>query len=312
MNAHIAIIDDDPLILELCQDFLESQDYTHTLINDSMEAFEIIKGNVPDLVITDIEMPNKSGLELLEEIKAEFPNLPVLVLSGRGTIQTAVQAIQLGADDYVSKPFHPQQFLLRIKTVLHKQELTVENEDLKKQLEVHKAGKSIIGNSRLMQKVFNVIERAAPTDANVLICGESGTGKEMVARELHNLSKRSKNPFIPVDCVAIPTHLIESELFGHEKGSFTGAIDRKIGLFETAKNGSIFLDEITELDIDLQSKLLRVLQERKFRRVGGNDYIDLNARIISATNRDPEQAVQENTFRLDLFYRLNVIPVDLP
>ncbi len=312
VSPNIVIVDDDLLMLEMCKDILEANDFHCRTVVDSRRAMEVIAQDKPDLVITDLQMPHVTGMDLLKAIKEFQADLPVIILTGHGTIESAVQAVQLGAHDYVPKPFKPDELCHRIRQALQNTQLTRENKDLKRKLAKSRQATDIVGNSRAMKQVFSTIERAAPTGANVMIHGESGTGKEMVARAIHRQSHRADHPFVPVDCVAIPDQLIESELFGHVKGSFTGATDDKVGLFEMANGGTIFLDEITEMNIDLQGKLLRVLQERKFRRVGGREFHDLNIRLIAATNRDPEKAIDSGHLRLDLFYRLNVIPIELP
>ncbi len=312
MGAHILAVDDDARMLKLCEEILQASGFRCTTVPDSREAMAAIRREQPDLVISDLEMPHKGGIEILAEIKAELPELPVMILTGHGTIESAVKAMNLGAYDYLTKPFSPDQLCLHVKRALKQKEQSAEIRNLRRELAKEKAGGEIIGNSRAMQQVFAIVERAAPTDANVLISGESGTGKEMIARAIHRQSRRNAKPFIPVDCVSLPDQLIESELFGHEKGAFTGAVDRREGLFETANGGTLFLDEITEMNIELQSKLLRVLQERQFRRVGGRELHELDIRIIAATSRDPREAIASGRLRTDLYYRLNVIPITLP
>jgi DNA-binding NtrC family response regulator len=233
-------------------------------------------------------------------------------MTGFGSVQTAVTAMRLGADDYLQKPFTIETLKVILDKALENQRVRSENLNLKSELLKRYGFHNIIGRSEAMQEVFRTIEKAAPTKANILIHGESGTGKEMIARAIHAYSPRKEEPFIGVDCVAIPSHLLESELFGHEKGAFTGADSRKEGLLEAAGTGTFFMDEVTEISYDVQAKLLRTLQEREFRRVGGREFIRMDTRIVAATKRDPLQAVNEKIFREDLYYRLNVIPIELP
>ncbi len=311
-QTRIVLIDDDLPMLELGREVLSGEGYAVTGLSDSLQALDIVRDKKPAAVITDLQMPGKDGMQLLRELKEEFPEMPVLMLTGHGTVESAVEAVQYGAADYLAKPFSPDELCLRLHRALNEQQLRLENQTLRLELTKQKSGGDIIGNSRVMQQIFGTIDRAAPTDASVLIMGESGTGKEMVARTIHQKSKRSEHPFVPVDCVSLPDKLIESELFGHMKGAFTGAVDDKEGLLETAEGGTIFLDEITELNVELQGKLLRVLQERQFRRVGGRELHDLDVRVVAATNRDPQEAIAQGRFRQDLYYRLNVIPIELP
>ncbi len=312
MGVGIVVIDDNLQLLTLCKDVLAGKGYRCSIVYNSLEAMDTIRREKPKLVITDLKMPRKDGFEILAEVKAELPELPVMILTGHGSIESVVKAMNLGACDYLTKPFTPEQFCLHIKRALKQQDQTDEIHNLRQELAKHEAGDEIIGSSRAMQQVFAMVERAAPTHANVLISGESGTGKEMIARAIHRQSRRDAKPFVPIDCVALPDQLIESELFGHEEGAFTGAVASKEGLFESADGGTLFLDEITEMNIELQSKLLRVLQERQCRRVGGRELYDVDIRIIAATNRDPEEAMVSGRLRTELYYRLNVIPITLP
>ncbi|OVE78208.1 hypothetical protein BVX99_00430 [bacterium F16] len=311
-RTKVLVIDDDALMLEMCQDILHALHFESVIVQDSTSVMGIIASEHPDLVISDLMMPKVGGMEILRDVKEAYPTMPVIILTGQGTLESAFKAVQLGADDYVTKPFQADELGIRIRQALKKSELAQENLDLKRQLQKSQRSADIIGKSKAMQKVHALIERAAPTKANVMIIGESGTGKEMVARAIHKLSERADNPFVPVDCVSLPDQLFESELFGHVKGAFTGAADDKEGLLETANGGTLFLDEITEMNYELQGKLLRVLQERKFRRVGGRELHDLDIRLIAATNRIPLDAVEQERLRLDLYYRLNVIPMNLP
>jgi DNA-binding NtrC family response regulator len=257
-------------------------------------------------------MPFMSGLDLLAELRNRFPALMVMIITGDGTVESAVAAMQLGALDYLRKPLSPQEVCIRVERALERYALTVENSALRTKLDDRRRHTSIVGASSAIRRTIDTIRLVAASDASVMICGESGTGKELVAREIHDKSERAGKPFVPVDCVAMPEQLIASELFGHEKGAFTGATDERVGLLDMGRGGTVFFDEITELDMDLQVKLLRVLQERQFRRIGGRKLLDLEVRILSATNRVPQQAVQDGVLRQDLYYRLNVIPIQVP
>ncbi len=266
----------------------------------------------PFLVMLDLMLPETSGLDVLRDIKAVHPNVIVLMMTGFPTVETAVSAMRLGAFDYLQKPLHLDEVLFRVQRVIEHTKLLAENDDLRVKLDHHRRSQRLLGKAKSFARVLDTIDVVATSDANVLISGETGTGKDLVAREIHEKSHRRGKPFVAVDCAALPDHLMVSELFGYEKGAFTGALERHPGLFEAAEGGTAFLDEITEMSTEMQATLLRVLQERQFRRVGGRDMISMNVRIISATNRDPAEAVRQQRFRLDLFYRLNVVPIELP
>jgi DNA-binding NtrC family response regulator len=265
-----------------------------------------------DLFLLDLMMPGMSGLDVLREVASEKIDVPSIVITAHATVQTAVEAMKLGAFDYITKPFNLEEFYISIKRALDVSRLQEENVRLKKELRRKFGFSKIIGNSIQIQEVIKFIGKIADTDSTILVTGESGTGKELVAKTIHYNSSRSKKPFIPLNCAAIPKDILESELFGHEKGAFTGAINARIGRFELANHGTLFLDEIGELAPALQVKLLRVLQEKEFERVGGIRTIKVDVRILAATNRDLDKAVKEGTFREDLYYRLNVIPLHLP
>ena len=264
------------------------------------------------LLLSDVRMPGEDGITLMKAAKAMNPSLAVILLTAFGSIDQAVAAMKDGADDFITKPVDLDQLELRIEKALKAHRLESEVKHLKAQLDEKYGMNGIVGNSPAMQKVFRMIRQAAPTDATVLIQGPSGTGKELVARAIHNLSNRSKGPFVAVEFAAISPNLLESEMFGHEKGAFTGAVSRRIGRFEAANHGTIFLDEISEMPLELQVKLLRVLQEREFQRVGSNETVKCDIRIVAATNRDLAAYVKEGKFREDLYYRLNVIDMRLP
>lgn len=282
---------------------------------DGLEAWKKINSEDVDLVITDLKMPGMDGEELLKKISAAYPSLPVIVLTGHGTIETAVKTMRAGAVDFFTKPVDPDKLLLVVKKSIKANELEAQNKKLLDELEKLKKQQEysrIIGKSGKVTQMLQIIEQVAPTKANVLITGESGTGKELVATALHNLSLRKDKPFIKVHCASLSSSLLESELFGHEKGSFTGATSQKKGRFELADGGTIFLDEIGELDMTTQVKILRVLQEKQFERVGGEKTLDVDVRILAATNRNLQEEVKLGNFREDLFYRLNVVHIEVP
>ncbi|MFZ5760427.1 MAG: sigma-54-dependent transcriptional regulator [Thermodesulfobacteriota bacterium] len=306
----ILVVDDELSMREFLKILLEKEGYKAITAQDGEKALKIIEENEIHLVISDIRMPGMGGLELLGQVKQTQPDLPFIMITAFASPEDAVQAMKHGAYDYITKPFK----LDEIKSIIHS---AVRNaggaaEAVDARQDFHSAFPNIIGQSPEMKKIFDQIDRIAPTHANVLIVGESGTGKELVAQAIHRKSKAADNNFVPIICNAIPESLFESELFGHVKGSFTGANTNKIGLFELANNGSVFLDEIGELTPMVQTKLLRVLQEREFKRVGDTRTIKVNVRIISATNRDLEQEILEKRFREDLFYRLAVVPIRMP
>jgi DNA-binding NtrC family response regulator len=309
----ILVIDDDEIIRNFLTDFLSSKDFEVVTASDGESGINLLKENKFDLLLVDLKMPKKDGMDVLREISSEKIDIPSIMITGHGSIPNAVDAMKLGAFDYITKPIEINDDLfLKIKRALDNSQLQEENFRLRKEVRKKFSTREIIGNSPPVQEVRRFIGKIADTDSTVLIMGESGTGKELVAKTIHYNSSRSRYPLVPLNCAAIPKDILESELFGHEKGAFTGAINTRIGRFELANNGTLFLDEIGELAPSLQVKLLRVLQEKEFERVGGVKTIKVDTRIIAATNRDLEKAVKEGTFREDLFYRLNVIPIHLP
>lgn len=312
MADTILIIDDEIDMLENCSRILNNLGYRCITVSNGEEAVKTVREKLPDVVITDLKMPGKNGLELLKEIKGENPDGIVILFTAFATIESAVDAVKSGAFDYLQKPFTADQLKITVERALTQKRLAEENKNLKEQLHDHFKFDNIIGQSQKIKDVLNMVRRVSNTESNILLLGESGTGKELVARSIHANSGRAGMPFIPVDCASLPENLLESELFGHEKGSFTGAHASRQGMFETANGGTLFLDEIGELTPNLQAKLLRVLQERQVRRVGGRNLIDIDIRIISATNKDLEGAIKEKEFREDLFFRLNVISITLP
>ena len=308
----VFILDDEPAVRFSVGELVKYFGYHCQTFEKPKQALLAIKEEIPDLVFIDLSMPDHNGLDILTQVKAIDPEIVVVIMTGHGTIESAVEAIKLGALDYLSKPIETARLKIVIEKSLLQQRLIRENKELRTQLEDKHKFHNIVGRSEEMKKIFRMVEKVAPSDINVLIQGESGTGKELIARAIHSYSRRRSKPFVPVDCVSIPGQLFESELFGHEKGAFTGAVGSRKGLLETASSGTLFLDEITEVNIDLQAKLLRVLQERQFRRVGGRKLLDVDVRVISATNRNPKQAITDGKLREDLYYRLNVIPIELP
>ncbi|MFQ5504179.1 MAG: sigma-54-dependent transcriptional regulator [Planctomycetota bacterium] len=312
MNRILAV-DDEEGILEVVSDTLSRlKDADIVLERDGTRAMELLASRHFDLLITDIRMPGVDGIDLLRHALATVPGILVLMLTAYPSIETAVETLKLGAVDYIIKPFIPDDLLATVTRVLDETRLRQENRVLRRHVERQYFLDEILGTGPAMQSVFETVQRVAGTDVDVLIVGETGTGKELVARSIHKRSSRSEGRFVPVDCGAIPDNLLESEFFGHEKGAFTGAHSRALGLLDLADGGTFFLDEIAELPAHLQSKLLRVLQERKFRRVGGKEEIPIDVRVISATNRDLPGEVREGRFREDLFYRIHVVCVELP
>ncbi len=312
LNESILVVDDAPDIRAGMAEILKNAGYHVDTASDGQEAIEKLDDRFFDVVLTDLAMPRKNGMDVLNFLKKHSPESVCIIITGYGTIKGAVDAMKKGAFDYLTKPVKAEEVLIVIQKALDVRQLKRENLSLKQEL-IHIYGfDRIVGKSKAMQKVFQLIEKVASTDSTVLITGESGTGKELIAHAIHFASNRKDRPFVPVNCAAIPEELLESEIFGHEKGAFTHAIKTRIGRFELADKGTIFLDEIGEMSPALQVKLLRVLQERKFERVGGVKTIRVDIRVIAATNVDLEKAVRENRFREDLYYRLNVIPIHIP
>ncbi|HUX37167.1 MAG TPA: sigma-54 dependent transcriptional regulator [Rectinemataceae bacterium] len=312
MRSTILVADDEKNIREGLAEALGVEGYRVVTAADGDEAMGLVEGGGVDLVITDLRMPKLSGRDLLRKISSRYPGLPVIVLTGHGTIEDAVQAIRTGAFDFLTKPVNLDHLSLLAKRALEARELARKNRELEDEIEAQRRSSSILGSSGGMRKVMDLVRRVAPTRASVLITGESGVGKELVADALHNLSPRRDGPLVKVHCAALAESLLESELFGHEKGSFTGANARKRGRFELADGGTLFLDEIGEINQTVQIKILRVLQERKFERVGGEETVDVDVRIVAATNRDLAKEVAEGRFREDLYYRLNVVNIAVP
>ncbi len=309
MPPTVLIVDDEESIRSSVAGVLSDEGYAPTAAGGAEEALVRLEEKPPDLVLLDVAMPGKDGIALLERLRTSWPELPVIMMSGHGTIETAVRATKLGAYDFLEKPLSYDKLLLCVRHGLESARLSQENRELRREL----AGTGeLIGDSPVMRDLKTQIDTAAPTEGRVLISGENGTGKELVARQIHLCSKRAQGPFTEVNCAAIPEELIESVLFGHEKGAFTGAIQRKRGHFELADGGTIFLDEIGDMSLMTQARILRILQEHRFERVGGTETLEVNVRVIAATNKDLEIEMREGRFREDLYYRLNVLPIHVP
>jgi DNA-binding NtrC family response regulator len=311
-SEKILVIDDSPEILTLISECLTAEGYEVETSADGATGIVMIEKKFYDLILTDLKMPGMDGMKVLEFAMNHSPDSICIILTGYGTVKNAVEAIKLGAFDYLTKPVKMDEITVTLQRALEYRTLKLENINLKNQLKKKYRFENIIGDHEKMQKVFEIVEKVADTDSTILILGESGTGKELIAKAIHYNSYRRERPFIPVNCAAIPSELLESELFGHEKGAFTNAIRTRIGRFELANGGAVFLDEIGDMNPLLQTKLLRVLQERQFERIGGIKAIKTDIRIIAATHQDLKLAVQQKRFREDLYYRLNVIPLRVP
>jgi DNA-binding NtrC family response regulator len=309
--AKIILVDDEPNILSVLSVLLKAEGHVVTPVDNGEKAMELFKANKYDLMISDIRMKPIDGITLLQAAREAQPTMAVLMVTGYGSVETAVEAMKLGAFDYITKPFKVDEMLLTVQRALDYNKTMSENVNLKAQLESRYCFENIIAESPAMRKVCEMIERVAPTDATVLIRGESGTGKEVVAKAIHAYSNRKSKLFLPLNCAALPEPLLESELFGHVKGAFTGASSDKEGLFETANEGTILLDEIGSMPLGIQAKLLRVLQEKEIRRVGGTERIAVDVRVLAATNSSLEAMIEEGKFREDLYYRLGVIPIEI-
>ncbi len=309
MSGTICIVDDEPSILNALSGILEDERYQVTIAKTGGEALKVIQMEVPDVVLLDIWMPELDGLEVLKRIREQFPHIMVIMMSGHGSVETAVTATKLGAYDYLEKPLDLEKVTILVRNALHQRKLEEENINLRVKVQRHS---KLVGASSVMETLRQQIAAAAPTHSRVLISGENGTGKELVARAIHLQSPRHNRPFIEVNCAAIPETLIETELFGHERGAFTGAVSQKRGKFDFADGGTLFLDEIGDMSLATQAKVLRVLEEQQFTRVGGGKLITVNVRVIAASNKDFSQEIEKGNFRDDLFYRLNVLPIEVP
>ena len=312
MKSRILVVDDEESIREFLEIMLKKENYEVTTAEDGLRAKEILAKKSFDMVISDMQMPNVTGIELLKFVRENYPDIVFMMITAFGTTETAVDAMKMGAYDYVTKPFKIDEVRLNIANALRSKNLETEVRVLKKELVKEYSFQNMIGNSPPMHAVFDLVRRVSQAPTNVMITGESGTGKEVVAKAIHYNGPLKDRPFVTINCGAIPENLMESEMFGHKKGSFTGAIIDKVGLFEVADGGTLFLDEVGELPVSIQVKLLRAIQERVIRRVGATDDLKIEVRIIAATNRNLEDMVAKGTFRQDLFYRLNVIGIRTP
>ncbi|MCB0355479.1 MAG: sigma-54-dependent Fis family transcriptional regulator [Bdellovibrionales bacterium] len=312
MKSRILVVDDEESIREFLEIMLKKEGYEPTCVEDGQQALDMFKKRTFDMVISDLQMPNMTGIELLRAIRDQDPDMLFMMITAFGTTETAVEAMKLGAYDYITKPFKIDEVRINIANALRSRNLEFENRSLKKELVKEYSFQNLIGNSESMHRIFDMIKRVSQTPTNILITGESGTGKEVIAKAIHYNGPLKDKPFVPVNCGAIPESLMESEMFGHKKGSFTGAVADKAGMFEVADGGTLFLDEVGELPMSIQVKLLRAIQERVIRRVGAVEDTEVNVRIIAATNRNLQEMVEDGTFRQDLFYRLNVINIHSP
>jgi two-component system nitrogen regulation response regulator NtrX len=310
--ASILVIDDEPGIRSTVRDILEDEGHVIFVAEDAIVGLEMLDLERPDLAILDVWLPRMGGLEALAEIKRRKPELEVVVVSGHGTIDMAVRALKLGAFDFIEKPLSLDRLLTAVRNALQMAELRRENRNLKRAAAISIGAESIVGGSKVIAEVRALVEQAAASDARILITGENGTGKELVAKSVHLKGRRSGQPFIEVNCAAIPDGLVESELFGHERGAFTDAVSRRIGRFESADGGTLFLDEVADLSLSAQAKVLRVLQEMRFERLGSEKTIAVDVRVIAATNKDIRAEISAGRFREDLYFRLAVIPIHVP
>lgn len=309
MPGTICIADDEPSILNTLSSILEDEGYQVTAAKTGTEALKAVQSEPPDVVMLDIWMPDLDGLEVLKRVREQFPNMMVIMMSGHGSVETAVKATKLGAYDYLEKPLDLEKVTILVRNALHQRKLEEENLNLRVKV---KRRSELVGASSVMETLRQQIAAAAPSHSRVLISGENGTGKELVAWAIHLQSPRHHRPFVEVNCAAIPETLIETELFGHERGAFTGAVSQKRGKFDLADGGTLFLDEICDMSLATQAKVLRVLEEQQFTRVGGGKLIKVNVRVLAASNKDFHQEIEKGNFREDLFYRLNVLPINVP
>jgi two-component system, NtrC family, response regulator AtoC len=312
MPVRVLVVDDESSSRELCAELLKDLGYESQSVESPARALEILEDGQIDIVISDVHMPDGNGIDLLRTIKQNHPGVGVLVMTGYGTIPEAVEAVKLGAYDYVAKPFKVDDFRHMLERLVEKQRLAAENQLLREELKTQRGFGDFVGTSAAMQKVYALVLKVAEKRHPVLILGESGTGKELIARAIHSYSRMREKLFVPVDCGALTPSLIESELFGHVRGAFTGATQARTGLLAAAGGGTVFLDEIGELPFELQAKLLRALQEREVRPLGSNEAVPLQARVLAATNRNLEAAIEKGTFREDLYFRLNVVSIQAP
>ena len=312
MRPHFLVVDDEISFCRHIQAILETEGFVVDTAHEAKGAIALLKSNRYDILLTDMRMPEVQGLELIKLARKIDPKISCIVMTAYGTIASAVNAIKEGASDYLEKPFEPENLLIVVARIVRERQLLQEIRDLRKEVDKKYAFGSIIGKSHKMQAIYELIQRVAATDARVFITGETGVGKELVAKAIHFNSPRKNRPFVAINCGALAETLLETELFGHEKGAFTGAIQKKMGKFEYARGGTLFLDEVGEISSRMQVRLLRVLQEKKIEPVGGNESVDVDVRLLSATNRDITKRIREGEFRTDLYYRLNVVPIHIP
>jgi DNA-binding NtrC family response regulator len=312
MKARILLVDDEEIVIRSCLRILGGGDYAVDAVQDGAAALRKIEETAYDVIVLDIMMPKIDGMEVLQRVKEAHPDIEVIMVTGLSQIETAVRSMKLGAFDYLPKPFDPDELKLVVERALERRRLLQENLNLKTEVSSKYRFENIIGSSPSMQEMFRLIARCAPTNTTVLLTGESGTGKELVARAIHYNSLRKDRPFVPVDCTSLSENLLESELFGHVKGAFTGAVVNKRGLFEVANGGTLFLDEVANISLAIQAKLLRVIQEREFKAVGDTRTQSTDIRLIAATNKELRTMVTEGSFRDDLFYRINIFPIQIP
>ncbi|MFO7780510.1 MAG: sigma-54 dependent transcriptional regulator, partial [Spirochaetia bacterium] len=305
----ILVVDDEEGIREVLSAILQDEGYEVRVAADGIEGLAIMESESVDLVLLDVWLPNMGGVDVLKKIKEDSPEIPVIIISGHGSIDIAVKAVKLGAFDFLEKPLSLERVTTAVKNAIELEKLRRENRALRSTIERRD---ELLGESEALQRIRGIIEQAGNTGSRILITGENGTGKELVARAIHRRSDRANYPFVEVNCAAIPDTLIESELFGHEKGAFTHAVSRRRGKFEMADGGTIFLDEVADMSLSAQAKVLRVIQEMRFERVGGEESIEVAVRVIAATNRDIQTEIAAGNFREDLYFRLNVIPIHVP
>ncbi len=311
-EKQILVVEDDEYVLGSIKSVLEDEGYNVKTASNGLEGLKFYRKAPYALVVSDLKMPQMDGFELLKQLKDEYPDVSLIMMTAYGSVRIAVEAMKIGAYDYLTKPISAEELRLVVKRVFEKQNLIRENKALRKELEERFGFDNIIGKSHRIQQVYDIVTQVANTDATILITGETGTGKELVAHAIHHNSNRKNSPFVVMNCSALPETLLETELFGHEEGAFTGAIKQRTGKFEHADKGTVFFDEMSNLPLSMQAKLLRLLQEKSFERIGGNQTIKVDARVVAATNKDLNKLSEEGNFRKDLYYRLNVVPIQLP
>ncbi len=312
MKGRILVVDDEEIVIRSCQRILAEGDFQVDAARNGLDALEKIQEDDYDVVILDIKMPKMNGIEVLQRVKESHPDIDVIMITGLNLIDTAVKAMKLGAFDYLPKPFDPEELEIVVARAFERRQLLQENVNLKNEVNARYRFENIIGSSPPMQAVYRLVARCAPTNSTVLLRGDSGTGKELIARAIHFNSLRKDRPFVTVDCASLSESLLESELFGHVKGSFTGAVSNKTGLFETADGGTLFLDEIGNISLSTQAKLLRFIEQREFKAVGDSRIRTVNIRLVTATNKNLESMVADDDFREDLYYRINIFPIEIP